>query len=70
MVKSAKKRIKMANSAPLASQGKLLDEKTNVEIIIRRVELVSIAMDTIGNGRWQKELRKRNGMFCVEMYVV
>ena len=58
MVKSGKIPIKMAKLAPLASQGKLLDEKTNVGIGIKRVELVSIALDTIGNGRWQKKLRK------------
>ena len=58
MVKSVKKPMKMAKSAPLASQGELLDEKTNVGIGIRRAELVSIALDTSGNGPWQKKLRK------------
>ena len=57
MVKSGKVPMKMAKLAPLASQGKLLDE-TNVAIAIGRAELVSTAMDTIGNGRWQKKLRK------------
>ena len=50
MVKDAKKAGERAKSAPLASQGELLDGKTNVGIRIRRVELVSIALDTDGNG--------------------
>ena len=54
MVKDAKKLKKMAKSAPLASQGELLHEKTNVGIGIKRVELVSIALDNDGNGGWQK----------------
>ena len=52
MVKSGKMSIKMEKSAPLASQWKMLDEKTNVGIVIRRVELVSIARDKNENGWW------------------
>ena len=40
MVKNVKKPKKMAKLAPLASQGELLDEKTNVGIGVRGVELV------------------------------
>ena len=58
MVKSGKMPMKMAKSAPLASQGKVLDEKTNVRIGIRRVELVSVAVDSVDNGQWRKNLRK------------
>ena len=58
MVESGKMPMKMAKTAPLASQGKLSDGKTNVEIVLRRVELVSLAMDTVQNGRWWKNLRK------------
>ena len=42
----------MVKSAPLASQGRVMNEKTDVGIVIRRVELVVVAMDNIGNGWW------------------
>ena len=42
MVKSGKMPMKMEKTAPLASQGKVLDEKTNVGIGTRGVELVSV----------------------------
>ena len=63
MVKSEEMPMKMAKSAPLVSQGKMLDEN-------RRVELVSVAMDNFENGRWRKNLRKWNLIFGAEMYIV
>ena len=48
--------MKMAKSAPLASQGKMLDGKTNAVIGISRVELVLVARDKIESGRWWKKL--------------
>ena len=50
----------MAKTAPLASQGELLKEKTDVGIGISSVESVSVAMDKIINGRWQKKLSNEN----------
>ena len=58
MVKSRKIPMKIVKMAPLSSQGKMLNEKTNVGIVIRRVKLVAIAIDNIGNGWWRKKLRK------------
>ena len=49
VVKSGKMPMKMAKTTPLASQGNLFDERTNVRIGIRRVKLVSVAMDNIEN---------------------
>ena len=46
----------MVKSAPLASQGEVMTEKTNVGIGISSVELVSVAGDNIGNGRCRKKL--------------
>ena len=45
-------------SVPLASQGKLMNGKTDVGIGLNTVELVSVAKDKIGFGRWRKKLRK------------
>ena len=57
VVKSGEMPIKMAKSAPLASQGEVMNEKTDVGIGISSVELVSAATDKIENGRWWKKLR-------------
>ena len=57
-VKRGKIPMKMVKTAPLASQGEMLDEKTNVGIGIKRVELVYVARDNIENGQWRKNLRK------------
>ena len=48
----------MVKSAPLASQGELMNGKTDVGIGIRRVELVSVARGNIENGRrnWEIEI--------------
>ena len=58
VVMSDKMPMKMAKLALLVSQEKMLDERTNVGIGIKRVELVSVAMDNIENGRWGKKLKK------------
>ena len=54
----------MTKTAPLASQGKVMDEKNAVGIIIRRVELVTVAMDNIGNGWWQKIAKRKCDFWC------
>ena len=51
MSKSGEIPITMVNSAPLASQGELLNETSDVGIGIKRVELVLVARDKIENGR-------------------
>ena len=45
MVKSGKMPMKMAKAAPLASQGKMLDEKSNVGIRISCVKFVPVAKE-------------------------
>ena len=42
----------MVKTAPLARQGKVMNEKTDVGIGISSVELVFVVKDNIGNGRW------------------
>ena len=54
-----KEPMKMAKLAPLVSQGKMLDEKNNVGIRIRWIELVSVARNKNENGRWRKKFKKK-----------
>ena len=42
----------MVKTAPLARQGKVMNEKTDVGIGISSVELVFVVKDNVGNGRW------------------
>ena len=42
----------MVKTAPLTSQGELMNENTDVGIGISSVELVFVVGDNIENGRW------------------
>ena len=52
MVKRGEMSMTMVKTAPLARQGKVMNEKTDVGIGISSVELVCVVKDNIGNGRW------------------
>ena len=54
--------ITMAKTAPLASQGKIKNGKTDNGIVISSIVLVSVAMDKTGIGGWGKKFRKGNGI--------
>ena len=56
--REGKMSMTMVKSAPLASQEELMNGKTDVKIGISSVELAFVTGDSIGNGRWWKELSK------------
>ena len=59
----------MAKTVPLASQGKIMNEKTDVGIGISSVELVSVARDNDRNGQCWKTVGKWIVTLNVETYV-